>query len=1061
MTHTAHTLIPLTGKLKLPLQSVISPHPLTYYYFLYSPTISIHTTLSIINRYIRTTTLAPLPITSYQVLMHTTAAQVAHHPTSNIKSVDFNNNHSDPALVAGAAPIAQTVQEDTHNEPEQYLPRFDHVPVEVLSLIASLVAPPFYLPPPPDEPSTTPQAHVITSLDPTPPAHQTVAQALSATTKSCSHVLDAARPWLWENVDVRSGRGWLAVVDALTEEVVDELNKDKDQEDPDSAFIDSGNNSIDGGSLSRDPSTIGSEGSPMHTTEREHLHHNAEAGPSSYGGGHADHAFDPVELPLPVSVPVGTGVGRSVVGRKVTINTTVAQNFYGPNEPSSSLSPSTRYSMDHSPPPQVHRLHMLLTPPGSRTTSPVGGHYKAHLRGRSRSPRRQLSLFDAEGISSILQRSMSLSLPHRPLMRQSSLSHSRVVREYETDDEMNTDSENDHSESLRTAMRTPPKEEEPLPITPDEDEEVAANANPELLPPPGPYIRHLSFTNFRTIGSRRSQDEAVRGRFVTAGRLEGVLKNTPNLRSLCMTEYVDSSLSTDVIEEIFFRGYSKPRIIRHHSASPNSRRQRARSQSVAQPADGDMLEPSQTTIDDQMDPPRPTYVPYEMETDEDMWKRRKQFTPLEAIDLTGCVSRTFADAVEEFGDNWLNLGHHDGDNERGRSRSRRFVTEAGDDEDTPLAERMTHRPLFTALRRLSLRACTNLPSQFIHHLILAMPNLTHLDLSGTRVTDNLIHALTQHSPPGMQLQSLSLARCPRLDPSCIVDFLIESPAARTIVDLNLFVNPTQGNAINSYDLRRLLTSAPCIKSGTLRYLDLSSAGFTAEHLSPEVFPPQPSLVSLGLSHIPTLPLRDIAQFLRTAAPGVEVLTLSGSSVMDLRPDSSTLQITLCLHALLINPLTTVPFSLGSINMSGNYTKADLTAGPTRLRVVELSSSIRRSLDPSQGSGRTEWQVVKSKGGRGWYVDVSAGWIQSDTVDDWGYVQKGPARVGEGLGSLSFVRHLPANHPRRRYLTALAEANGRVRSDVGWHSRKMEVVRGEGMMGREEGMGGVGAFAFEE
>lgn len=55
-------------------------------------------------------------------------------------------------------------------------------------------------------------------------------------------------------------------------------------------------------------------------------------------------------------------------------------------------------------------------------------------------------------------------------------------------------------------------------------EENWENVNPELLPMPGPYIRHLSFTNFKTIGSRRTQEEAVRGRFVTAGRLEGVIK---------------------------------------------------------------------------------------------------------------------------------------------------------------------------------------------------------------------------------------------------------------------------------------------------------------------------------------------------------------------------------------------------------------------------------------------------------------------------------------------------------------------------------------------------------
>lgn len=932
------------------------------------------------------------------------------------------------------------------------VPRLDRLPVEVLSLVASLISPPFYLEPPPEEPSPTPQANVIESLDPAPQPEQTYAQALSSTTKTCSHVLEAARPWLWEDVNVRSGRGWLAVVDALTEEVVDNI------------VIDEPESTISGpASTVSDPIS-----QPISPILAPAFDPSSEAGPSRSNGASVHFSTDAagqpsMTVPLPVSVPVGTGVGRNIVGRTVTINTEVARSYFQPDQPtSSSRSPSSSCT---SPPPPPQRVGQLLTPPGSRATSPNAAqmHY-ARLRGRSRSPRRTVT-FEPEGISSVLQRSLSMSLPagKRPFMRQSSLSHSRVVRECDSEDEEEThnpDFDPYEAESLRAAMRTPPKEDEEPVYQAKAEEEPQPNVNPDLLPPPGPYIRHLSFTNFRTIGSRRSQEEAVRGRFVTAGRLEGVIKNTPNLRSLCMTEYVDSALSYPVLEEIFFRGYSKPRIF-HRPASQSPVRRQTRSSSLT-PDDAMELEPAQTTMDDQIDPPRPDYVPYEDETEDDKWARRKLFTPLEAIDLTGCVSGVFTDAINEFGDSWLNLGNNDENEERGRTRDRRFVTEStgSDDEHLPLAERRTHRPLFTALRRLSLRACTRLHSQFLTHLILAMPNLTHLDLSGTRVSDALLIALTQRSS-GMQLESLSLARCPRLDPSCVVDFLIESPAAHSLVDLNLFVNPTQGNAIQGYDLARLLRDAPCFKSGRLRYLDLSSAGFTPAHLAPDVFPPQPSLVSFGLSYVPHLSLRDIATFLQSSAPGVEILTLTGSAVQDLRPDASTLQITLTLHTLLINPLTTLPFSISGLDLSGSSRKVDLSAGPTRLRVVELSSAIRRSLDSSQGSGRSCWQVVRSKGGRGWYVDVSAGWIPHDTVDDWGYTQGEPESVGEGLGKLSFVRRLPATHPRRRWLTALAEANGRVRSAVGWHSRKMEVVRGEGMMGREEGMGGVGAFAFEE
>jgi hypothetical protein len=71
---------------------------------------------------------------------------------------------------------------------------------------------------------------------------------------------------------------------------------------------------------------------------------------------------------------------------------------------------------------------------------------------------------------------------------------------------------------------------------PSVEEEHWENVNPELLPPPGPYIRHINFTNFKTIGSRRTQEEAVRGRFVTAGRLEGVIKVSHNTLFVLMIE---------------------------------------------------------------------------------------------------------------------------------------------------------------------------------------------------------------------------------------------------------------------------------------------------------------------------------------------------------------------------------------------------------------------------------------------------------------------------------------------------------------------------------------------
>lgn len=54
-------------------------------------------------------------------------------------------------------------------------------------------------------------------------------------------------------------------------------------------------------------------------------------------------------------------------------------------------------------------------------------------------------------------------------------------------------------------------------------------ASPTTVPPvydrrPGRFVRHIDFNHFRTIGMRRSVEEGVSSRFVTAERLEAVLK---------------------------------------------------------------------------------------------------------------------------------------------------------------------------------------------------------------------------------------------------------------------------------------------------------------------------------------------------------------------------------------------------------------------------------------------------------------------------------------------------------------------------------------------------------
>ncbi|WWD17849.1 hypothetical protein CI109_102293 [Kwoniella shandongensis] len=916
--------------------------------------------------------------------------------------------------------------EPLHEEIHQNI---SQLPLDVLGNIVALIPPPFYSSIPPTEPTTTPLPEVLDAIDPTPYPKQNHTQLISAFSRSSVKCLEAARPWLWENVDVRSGRGWLAIVNALTEEVV-EVENTSESITPASS---GGAVAVAGpSSTTALPISIQPVSGP-----------EAHRAPATISQGYIAHTLPPVSSSF--AYPNGSSSLSAAIG---SINVNIP----------------TQYAYS---PPQPSHIHMLLTPPTSRNASPhhklsVNPHpeqpptattsiitspttlaYKTSLRGRSRSPRRNVG-FDTESIDAVVDRSASTSSHGSGgsrkgfLQRRSSLSRSRVWNEHEIHDD-EEEEEADEVPPLAAAVTARLGV-----ITARTAGNVENNPHPDLLPPPGPYIRHLNFTNFRTIGSRRTQDEAVRGRFVTAGRLEGVIKNAPNLVSLLMTEYVDSALSYFVIEELFFRGSRRPRV-----RSPSKSLSRVRSLSI-----GPALSVTSTTHD-QLDPPRPTYVPYEDETEDQKWNRRAMFTPLEALDLTGCVSPVFHEAMTKFFYTWLAPDEDTTEDEdtrgRGRGRSRRKSAnglaspEATEDESEAHGWRHSPRrtPRFRSIRRLCLRMCTSLEPAVITGLVFACPSLTHLDLSNTKVPNELLIYLTESCPRNVRLTSLSLARCPRLDSRVIVDFICESPATRDLIDLNLFVNPTQGKAIEGEDLMRLIKEAPCIKSGKLRYLDLSSAKFTSAHLAKDVFPPQPTLISLGLSHIPTLSLPPIADFLLNVAPSVEILTLAGTaSTSSLGVSQSSLQLTLELHARLINPLTTVPFSLSNLNLSGGVNTVNLNPGPTRLRVIELIRPVRH-LIATNGSG--EWKVVKSKGGRGWYVDLSAGWRHD------------PTKPGE----MEFVRHLPRTDERRQWLNELAEAGGRVGSNVGWHSRKMEVIRGMGMINREEGMAGAGAYAFEE
>jgi len=378
--------------------------------------------------------------------------------------------------------------------------------------------------------------------------------------------------------------------------------------------------------------------------------------------------------------------------------------------------------------------------------------------------------------------------------------------------------------------------------------------------------------------------------------------------------------------------------------------------------------------------------------------RRRESRELEAIDLTGCVSVVFVNALTDFVNTHILLPTSDsessGDEDnRGHRRNRsarlRLVEEP---------------PAFAGLQRLSVRGAKSIPPQILSSFVTALPSLTHLDLSSTRASPDILDGLA--ASPTVRLQSLSLARCVRLTGSSIRKFLVSAPAACGITELNLYFDTIFPSPLSAEDLHEIFTRAPCFTSGELLYLDLSCAPLDQGLL--EAMPTQTKLRSLGLSFIPGLPLGVVQEFIRNKAAQVEALTLLGTSPELVRAQPR--QASVALHGQIIRPLCSPPLRLGAACDDPMAEEV-----PTRLRVIELTTTLLSAL----GAGAGSWRIVRSKGGRGWYVDTASGWVS-------------------GPGGASLRRDLEKGHPWRRALEILAEANGNVSSGIGWHARKMEV-----------------------
>ncbi|CAK7222796.1 hypothetical protein SBRCBS47491_004985 [Sporothrix bragantina] len=133
-------------------------------------------------------------------------------------------------------------------------------------------------------------------------------------------------------------------------------------------------------------------------------------------------------------------------------------------------------------------------------------------------------------------------------------------------------------------------------------------------------------------------------------------------------------------------------------------------------------------------------------------------------------------------------------------------------------------PEHFGIQRLSLHKCISLPSTVFDFLLPKLNRLTHLDLAGTRVTDDALMSI----PKTARISHLNLAKCSLLTADGVINFLTNHSAVNqdTLVFLSLGCDASTFQLLEAEDVSRLLPILP----KTLKSLSLKGSKMNESHM---------------------------------------------------------------------------------------------------------------------------------------------------------------------------------------------------------------------------------------
>ncbi|KAI0427964.1 hypothetical protein F5Y09DRAFT_332924 [Xylaria sp. FL1042] len=289
-------------------------------------------------------------------------------------------------------------------------------------------------------------------------------------------------------------------------------------------------------------------------------------------------------------------------------------------------------------------------------------------------------------------------------------------------------------------------------------------------------------------------------------------------------------------------------------------------------------------------------------------------------------------------------------------------------------------PQALPITRLSLHRCINLPSAVFDTLLPRLPNLTHLDVAGTRITDEALMSI----PHTARITHLNLAKCRLLSSSGVIDFLTHHPAVKNLVYLSVAADFRSYELLDEDEVTRLLPILP----STLRSLSLKGSKMNASHINL---------------------LRPLTKHLEELSLGRRLKTEDINRLF--LPDEEMEQLDWIPHTLKYLDLS--DYVAGSLSLPALFSNNSLlNRHSAPLEVVELPDDAYTRLSRSPPVTRAGWMATDF-GSRAWLVRKPEGARDLGYRDwklgaaFWG-MRKVPvavANVGGMYGSYMFKRHL--------------------------------------------------------